>query len=127
MYLDLFSEDSVFKNKSKLFFWLNSNPFKYTQIMDKAVDNLLVNTLAFILGRDSTLFYLIHDYWEEGADFRTKGYFLVDISGPMIASILMGYVLAVTIVIPQIMKNRKPYDLKKWIIAYDFLLVKQFN
>ena len=91
--------------------------------MEKAIDNFLVNALALIVGRNSMLFYWLHDWWEEGADPRTKGYPLVDISGPMIGLILFSYVFAVTVFIPKYMKNRKPYDLKKAIIAYDILLV----
>ena len=86
---------------------------------------LLVFTSALILGRNSQLFYWLHDYWEEGSDPRTRGYFLVDISGPMMGLILMGYILAVTLVIPLYMKNRKPYDLKNIIITYDILVVSK--
>ena len=80
--------------------------------------------MALILGgRDSKLFYWLHDYWEESADQRTKDYFLVDISATMMTFILFLYVLAVTVIIPLYMRYRTPYDLKRVIIGYDILLV----
>ncbi|CAG2174202.1 unnamed protein product [Oppiella nova] len=40
-----------------------------------------------------------------------------------IGSVMFMYIFHVTILIPYLMKNRKPFDLKKIIIAYDVLLV----
>ncbi|CAG2105158.1 unnamed protein product, partial [Medioppia subpectinata] len=62
-------------------------------------------------------------YWEEGVDPRTRGYFLVDMSAITMGTILLTYIFHVVFLIPYLMKNRKPFDLKRVIIAYDVLLV----
>ncbi len=90
----------------------------------RPIDAYYINILATIVGQNTTLFYWLHDYWEESPDPRTKGYPLVDISvAMMVFGIQLGYLLSVTVYIPMYMRNRKPYDLKNAIIAYDFLLV----
>ncbi|KAI2802009.1 hypothetical protein RDWZM_010480 [Blomia tropicalis] len=91
--------------------------------MLRTIDATLVNILGSVLGTNSTLFYLAHDYWEEGTDDRSKQYPLVDISQATISSIILLYGLLTYFIIPYFMKERKPFNLKGAIIGYDFLMV----
>ncbi|CAG2122070.1 unnamed protein product, partial [Medioppia subpectinata] len=90
---------------------------------EMAVDRALVDFTAWMYGRQSFVFYWLHEYWEEGVDPRTRGYFLVDMSAITMGAILLTYIIHVVFLIPYLMKNRKPFDLKRVIIAYDVLLV----
>ncbi|CAG2171304.1 unnamed protein product, partial [Oppiella nova] len=72
---------------------------------------------------DGYIYYWIYEYWEQGIDTRTRGYFLVDMSPLTLCCILAMYIIHVKLLIPYLMKNRKPFDLKKIIIGYDVLLV----
>lgn len=62
------------------------------------------------------------DYWWSIRDKRTDGLFLVD--SPMANLALVGlYVILVTVIGPQFMKNRKPYDIKYPMMAYNLLQI----
>ncbi|CAG2171718.1 unnamed protein product [Oppiella nova] len=91
--------------------------------LELALDRWIVGLLSWVVGRDSFLFYWLHEYWEQGIDPRTRGYFLVDMSPLTLCCILAIYIIHVKLLIPYLMKNRKPFDLKKIIIGYDVLLV----
>jgi hypothetical protein len=95
--------------------------------MDKKVDRFLVNLLSDLLGRNSSAFYWLHQYWDEASDPRTRNYLLVNPSLVTMSTLMVIYMLLVVIIIPAFMKNRKPFNLKKAIISYDVLMVKKTN
>ena len=55
------------------------------------------------------------------ADPRTKDSFLLTTPEPMVI-IVVSY-LAFVFIGPKVMENRQPFDLKKCILVYNFLLV----
>jgi hypothetical protein len=70
-----------------------------------------------------SLNYIVHDYWEEIGDPRTKNFFLMD-SGPWkIIAIMSFYILFVTKIGPQLMKGRKPFQLREAMLAYNVIVV----
>ena len=91
--------------------------------MDKWADNWLVDIIGDYFGRNSTDFYWLHHYWEEGSDPRTKGYFLVDISAIGISALIMSYIFTVFVTIPEIMRKKKPFELRKAMLAYNIIVV----
>lgn len=94
--------------------------------MDKAIDRYVVNFYSNLLGRNSSAFYWLHQYWDEDSDPRTKNYVLVNPSFVTMSALMQIYMLLVVLIIPAFMKNRKPFNLKNAIIAYDILMVMRF-
>ncbi len=67
--------------------------------------------------------YIVHDYWEEIGDPRTKNFFLID-SGPWkIIAMMAFYIVFVTKIGPQLMKGRKPFQLREAMLAYNVIVV----
>ena len=67
--------------------------------------------------------YVIHDYWEQVSDPRSKGLFLMS-GGPWKVFAVMGlFLLFVTRIGPQLMKDKKPYDLRCAMIVYNLVVV----
>ena len=93
--------------------------------MDKEIDAFLVDQLAALVGRNSSAFYWLHTYWDEPSDPRTRDYFLVHPSLLSMSLLMIIYMLLVVVIIPTFMKNRKPFNLTKWVIAYDVLMVSK--
>ena len=76
-----------------------------------------------MLGENSTALWLTNTWWSETIDPRTNNYFLIDISHVSICGIMLVYAALVWFIIPYLMRNREPFNIKKWIIIYDFTLV----
>ena len=94
--------------------------------IDKQMDNLIVQYFSKLHGENSSTFYWLHHYWEEGADPRTKGYPLVDISGLGISFIAMTYLFIIFILIPAIMRNRPGLTLRKTMMTYNIIVVSSW-
>ena len=92
--------------------------------MMRAFDAQCINLFKSTLGENSTLYWLIHPYFEDQADPRTKGFLFVDISNVTIGMIMFIYALLVWFIIPAFMRKREPYNLKNAIIFYDFFMVR---
>lgn len=91
--------------------------------MDKEIDAFLVRQLSALVGHNSSAFYWLHQYWDRPADPRTRDYFLVHPSLFSMSLMMIIYMLLVIVIIPAFMKNRKPFNLTKGVIAYDILMV----
>lgn len=91
--------------------------------MLRTLDPHIVSFYRNQLGENSTLFYLVHGFWEEGADARIAGYSWVDVSNATVSTLMLVYALLVWYIIPWAMRNRRPFELRNTILAYDFLLV----
>ncbi|XP_037654655.1 elongation of very long chain fatty acids protein 7 isoform X1 [Choloepus didactylus] len=64
----------------------------------------------------------LYDNWIKGADPRVEDWLLM--SSPLPQTIILGlYVYFVTSVGPKLMENRKPFELKKAMITYNFFIV----
>nr|XP_024642721.1 elongation of very long chain fatty acids protein 7 [Macaca nemestrina] len=64
----------------------------------------------------------LYDNWIKDADPRVEDWLLM--SSPLPQTILLGfYVYFVTSLGPKLMENRKPFELKKVMITYNFLIV----
>lgn len=71
-----------------------------------------------------TIQYLYYDVWEETADRRANTFALIGGGGPWkVIFIVCVYLLLVLKVVPQYMKNRKPYDLRKAMVTYNCCMV----
>ena len=71
-----------------------------------------------------TIQYLYHDVWEETADKRSSSFSLIGNGGPWkVIFIVCVYLLLVLKVLPEYMKNRKPYDLRKAMVTYNCFMV----
>lgn len=67
--------------------------------------------------------YYIYDWWNEYGDPRVVKYPLMD-GGPFTTVFLVClYLYIVKIAGPSFMKNRKPFDLRKLILAFNIFLV----
>ncbi|XP_049624796.1 elongation of very long chain fatty acids protein 7 [Suncus etruscus] len=65
---------------------------------------------------------LLYDNWIKDADPRVQGFLLM--SSPLPQTIILSlYVYFVTSLGPKLMENRKPFELKKAMITYNFLIV----
>jgi len=62
------------------------------------------------------------NFLDEKSDPRTTNWFLITSPIPIAASCLI-YVFIVKVLGPKLMKNRKPFELKNFIIIYNFLQV----
>lgn len=63
-----------------------------------------------------------YDNWIKDADPRVEDWFLM--SSPLPQTIILGiYVYFVTSLGPKLMENRKPFELKKVMITYNFFIV----
>ena len=70
-----------------------------------------------------TIQYLYHDVWEETADKRANQFALVA-GGPWkVIFIVLIYLLVVLKILPEYMKNRKPFDLRKTMVTYNCFMV----
>ncbi|XP_036265591.1 elongation of very long chain fatty acids protein 7 isoform X3 [Pipistrellus kuhlii] len=64
----------------------------------------------------------LYDNWIKDADPRVEDWFLM--SSPLPQTIILGlYVYFVTSLGPKLMENRKPFELKKAMITYNFFIV----
>uniref|UniRef100_A0A2K5PU60 Elongation of very long chain fatty acids protein n=1 Tax=Cebus imitator TaxID=2715852 RepID=A0A2K5PU60_CEBIM len=64
----------------------------------------------------------LYDNWIKDADPRVEDWLLM--SSPLPQTILLGlYVYFVTSLGPKLMENRKPFELKKVMITYNFFIV----
>ncbi|XP_072461668.1 very long chain fatty acid elongase 7 [Notamacropus eugenii] len=64
----------------------------------------------------------LYDEWIKDADPRVGDWPLM--SSPLPQTLILGlYVYFVTFLGPKLMENRKAFDLKKWMITYNFLIV----
>ncbi|XP_036757632.2 elongation of very long chain fatty acids protein 7 isoform X1 [Manis pentadactyla] len=64
----------------------------------------------------------LYDNWMKDADPRVENWFLM--SSPLPQTIILGlYVYFVTSLGPKLMENRKPFELKKAMITYNFFIV----
>ncbi|XP_032260265.1 very long chain fatty acid elongase 7 isoform X1 [Halichoerus grypus] len=64
----------------------------------------------------------LYDNWIKDADPRVEDWFLM--SSPLPQTIILGlYVYFVTSLGPKLMENRKPFELKKAMITYNFSIV----
>ncbi|XP_044766686.1 elongation of very long chain fatty acids protein AAEL008004-like [Coccinella septempunctata] len=68
------------------------------------------------------VFSAIHDYFERTGDPRAKHYFLMDSIWKPVA-ITAAYLLIVQVFGPRLMKDRKPFDVKKYVMAYNIVQV----
>lgn len=65
---------------------------------------------------------LLYDNWIKDADPRVQGWLLM--SSPLPQTIILSlYVYFVTSLGPKLMENRKPFELKKAMITYNFFIV----
>ena len=88
------------------------------------MDSVIVQYIGNLLGENSSIFYWIYHYWEEGADRRTKGYPLVDLSGlSFFVIVIMSYLFIAFVLIPEIMRKRPGLTLTKTMITYNIILV----
>lgn len=86
-------------------------------VMMKSSTSPLLNTIY------SSLNYLHYDLWQEIGDPRVKEYPFFS-GGPWsVASIVMVYLYFVLHLGPQYMKDRKPYDLKGFVLLYNIAMV----
>jgi len=68
--------------------------------------------------------YLYHDVWEETSDRRANTFTLIGNGGPWrVILIVFIYLLLVLKIVPEYMKNRKPYDLRKAMVTYNSMMV----
>ena len=96
--------------------------------IDKRMDSVIVQHIGNLLGENSSIFYWIHYYWEEGADPRTKGYPLVDLSGlGFFVIVIMSYLFIAFVLIPEIMRKRPGLTLTKTMITYNIILVSYYS
>lgn len=71
-----------------------------------------------------TIQYLYHDVWQETSDKRADTFSLIGGGGPWkVWFIVSVYLLLVLKIIPDYMKNRKPYDLRKAMVTYNCFMV----
>jgi hypothetical protein len=80
----------------------------------------MLSAAASMLGHVSHYF---HDWWNENGDPRVRKYPLMDGGPSATVAIILTYLYFVNIAGPQIMKNRKPFDLRNVIRIYNFCLV----
>lgn len=67
--------------------------------------------------------HVFHEFWNESGDPRVRKYPLMD-GGPWLTIALIAlYLFFVKVAGPQMMKNRKPFDLRNMIFTYNLLLV----
>lgn len=70
-----------------------------------------------------TVKYYFHDVWEESGDPRTSQFPLLH-GGPWkFLSIILFYVYFVKVIGPNFMRDRKPYDLRPWMLIYNGCMV----
>ncbi|CAG2118583.1 unnamed protein product, partial [Medioppia subpectinata] len=67
--------------------------------------------------------YILHDYWAEETDDRLKEYRLLKGGPELFLSIMLFWLLFVTKLGPNYMKDRKPFVLREIIMIYNFILV----
>ena len=85
---------------------------------------MTIEMLRKVLEKSSSVLnYALHQYWVECQDPRTKHLFLVDISPISFALIMFSYVLFAKYIGPQLMKNRKPMDLRSLMLIYNTSMV----
>jgi len=66
--------------------------------------------------------YVYHDFWEENGDPRLKSYPLMDTPWSTLALIAL-YLYVVKILGPNLMRERKAFDLKKIMVIYNLTMV----
>jgi len=85
--------------------------------------NFKMSYAQSIRSTSSTLNYILHQYWIDCQDPRTKDFFLVDISPFTFAFIMSSYVFFAKSVGPKLMKNREPMQLKSLMLTYNIAMV----
>jgi elongation of very long chain fatty acids protein 7 len=67
--------------------------------------------------------FVYHDIWEFTAEPRTNSFPLIG-GGPWKVFLIVGVYLALTMrILPAVMKNRKPFDLRSTMVVYNLLMV----
>ena len=67
--------------------------------------------------------YVIHDYWEEVSDPRTKDLFPMSGGLWKMLAVMSLFLMFVTRIGPQLTKDKKPYDLRSAMVVYNLVVV----
>ena len=89
----------------------------FNETTDHLVNNLKCD--SFI----KTLDYYLHRYWIEECDPRTREYTIVTGGPQRLLAIMCLWLLFVTKIGPQMMANRKPFDLRRVMFIYNIVMV----
>ncbi len=76
-----------------------------------------------IRNTSSKINYVLHQYWIDCQDPRTKEWFLVDISPFTFAFIMASYILLAKSIGPKLMKNREPMQLRGLMLTYNVVMI----
>ncbi len=71
----------------------------------------------------NSLNYIIHDYWEEMADPRSKNFLMMGDGPGKIFAFIGFYIMFVTKIGPRLMKDRKALKLREVMLAYNVINV----
>ncbi|CAG2110929.1 unnamed protein product [Medioppia subpectinata] len=77
----------------------------------------------FYLFLSDKMLYVLHDYWINETDDRIKPYFLLSGGPELFLTIMFLWLIFVTKLGPNFMRDRKPFVLREIIIIYNFILV----
>ncbi|CAG2119426.1 unnamed protein product, partial [Medioppia subpectinata] len=69
------------------------------------------------------IYYILHDYWIDETEERVKPYFLLSGGPELFLTIMFLWLIFVTKLGPNLMRDRKPFVLREIIMFYNFILV----
>ncbi|CAG2164599.1 unnamed protein product, partial [Oppiella nova] len=87
------------------------------------ISSFVNNLVTFSAQTVDTIDYYSHQYWIDAADPRTKHFPLVEGGIWKILLIMSCYLLLIKKILPEFMRNRKPYVLRGPILAFNSLMV----
>ena len=67
--------------------------------------------------------YYLDEYWRDIQYPLTKSLFLVNVSPVIIISLMCGFCIIFKYIIPSLMKNREPFQLRKIMFIYNCIMV----